>query len=78
MDGFRNNLESYVPARDAKEPILGYKALASQDLGGALVVDFACEDPKSNEVFRSMWLLIKEKWLIEKISRPPSRQSGDF
>jgi hypothetical protein len=77
-DDLRSNLESYVPTRDANEPILGYKALASQYLGGALVVDFACEDPKRDEVFRSMWLLIKEKWLIEKISRPPSRQSGDF
>jgi hypothetical protein len=78
VDDLRKNLQGYVPSRVANEPVLGYKALPSQDLGGALVIDFACDDSSSKEVLRSAWLLVKEEWRIEKISRPPQRQSGDL
>ena len=77
-DDLRASLVGYAPARDDNKAISGYKALTGQDLGGALVIDFVCEDSNTNEAFRSMWLLVKKKWSLKEISRPPFRQPGDF
>ncbi len=77
-DDLQANLADYAPTRDGIKAISGYKALLSQDLGGALVIDFVCEDSKTNDKFRSMWLLANKKWSLKEISRPPSRQPGDF
>ena len=77
-DDLRASLVGYAPSRDDNKAISGYKAQSGQDLGGALVIDFVCEDSKTNEAFRSMWLLVKKTWSLKEISRPPSRQPGDF
>ena len=77
-DDLQANLADYAPTRDGIKAISGYKALPGQDLGGALVIDFVCEDSKTIDAFRSIWLLVDKKWSLKEISRPPSRQPGDF
>jgi hypothetical protein len=77
-EDLRVTLIHYEPTRDDNKSISGYKALPSQDLGGALLVDFVCEDSKTKDVFRSMWMLVNKNWHLKAISRPPSRQPGDF
>ena len=77
-DDLRVRLDGYSPSRAGSKAISGYLALPGQDLGGALVIDFVCEDSKTKKVFRSMWLLVNRKWSLKEISRPPSRQPGDF
>lgn len=77
-DDLQASLDGYAPSRDGNELVSGYKALPGQDFGGALVIDFVCEDSRTNDAFRSMWFLVNKKWRLNEISRPPSRQPGDF
>lgn len=77
-DDLRASLVGYAPSRDDNKAISGYKAQSGQDLGGALVIDFVCEGSKTKDAFRTMWLLGDMKWSLKEISRPPSRQPGDF
>lgn len=69
----RDNLADYAPVRDAVKSISGYKTLPSQDLGGELVIDFVCKKTKSQDAYRTFWILFNKKWNLNEISRPPSR-----
>jgi hypothetical protein len=77
-DDLRASLVDYAPSRTDANALSGYRTLPVQNLGGALVIDFVCEDSKTNDAFRSMWILSNRTWALKEISRPPSRQPGDF
>lgn len=71
-------LAETTPSHDSPPNVAGYEIQDNLDLGGVLVSDYACVDSKQVETFRVQWLLRSRAWQIEKISRPPVRQSGDF
>jgi hypothetical protein len=55
----------------------GYAVSALHDMGGLLIIEYTCSKPDSDVTFRVQWVSRGEMWRIEKISRPPSMQSGD-
>lgn len=71
-------LAETTPSHDSPSNVAGYEIKGNLDLGGVLVSDYACVDSHRVETFRVQWLLRTSVWKIEKISRPPVRQSGDF
>lgn len=71
-------LAETTPSHDSPPNVARYEIQDNLDLGGVLVSDYACVDSKLVETFRVQWLLRSRAWQIEKISRPPVRQSGDF
>ncbi len=71
-------LAETTPSHDSPSNVAGYEIKGNLDLGGVLVSDYACIDSQRVQTFRVQWLLRARVWQIEKISRPPVRQSGDF
>jgi hypothetical protein len=76
-ENLKSKLENHQLSRKSAFEPNGYAVTALHDMGGLLIIEYKCSKPDSDVIFRVQWVTRGEMWRIEKISRPPSRQSGD-
>jgi hypothetical protein len=76
-EDLKSKLENQQLSRKRAFEPDGYALTALHDLGGLLIIEYKCSKPGTDVTFRVQWVSSGQIWRIEKISRPPSRQSGD-
>lgn len=76
-EDLKSKLENQQLSRKSAFEPDGYAVTAFHDMGGLLIIEYNCSKPVTDVIFRVQWVSSGQIWRIEKISRPPSRQSGD-
>ena len=56
----------------------GYVLVTKQTFGGLFAIDYRCNSLQNRDIFRVQLQLIGESWVVNKISRLPMKESGDF